>query len=1157
MSASSIDLLKTDQLQRKASDPRNSAWVRANAGSGKTHVLTQRVIRLLLRGEPPSKILCLTFTKAAAANMSLRIFRTLAAWTTLPDADLRIAIQATGAAVPATLDDARRLFVRAVETPGGLKVQTIHAFCERLLHLFPFEANVSARFEAIDEETQQLLMDEARRSVMSGSEHLPARIGPALALIAEETGSDGFEALLQQIIGKRAAIRHAGGLQDNELRMALGAVLGVPGDRTPEDIIQDITDNGLSADRAGQIVAELMQSSTNDRKLGGKIRDALQIADAAERAQDYVACFFKADGDRPKQIVTKNISAAVRADLEREQDRVEALRDALRASETLARTQALYVLGDAVLTEYERLKGLRGFLDFDDMIERTRTLLTRSDAQWVLYKLDSGIDHILVDEAQDTSPAQWAILKSLTEEFFSGQTARSGNRTFFAVGDEKQSIFSFQGAAPHEFGTNRKFFRQTIEDIKLTFEDVELQESFRSSRIVLEAVDKIFKNADNGAGLTSDGVVPPHSARKSWLPGYIELWPLIGKDDEPVPDGWMLPLDALRANDPAAIMANRVASSIASLLDPAIRHGVFESKDVIRPVAPGDIMILVRKRGRFFNAVIRALKERNIPVAGADRIRIADHIAVMDLLAAGKAALLPLDDLTIATVLKCPLIGLDDSDLIELAPHRSGSLFAALQASGNESHRRAAERIAGWQALARRATPFEFYAEILGRQGGRRAMLARLGPEAGDAIDEFIRLALDTKTSSVLTLAQFIHRLEAMELEIKRDMESAGNAVRVMTVHAAKGLEAKIVYLPDTCSDPGGGPATRIIDINAGTDERDSFFIWRQSKQNDPSAIAPVFNAMKVAEAEEHRRLLYVAMTRAEERLYIGGFYIAKKPDEQSWYRMIETELAEVLTPVADDTSPAIEGVQTIGSPSLFVLSTSVPSLKTVAAARPDWLRQPAAIEKPAAPPVRPSTALASADQLDPPVAAVQKMAEPSSGAAIGILVHELLYRLADLNPSERDAAARRYLDARGEGLQETVRKKLAAQVLELLESPALAPIFAQGSRAEVAIAGTLNGGRHGPIDITGRIDRMRVTPEAVLVADFKTGQARPAAETPPAYVRQMALYRGVLQTIFPGRLIQTILVWTGGPAVVELPAEMLDRALAAVLETGPQPKLS
>lgn len=1154
MSDPAIDILQTTKDQHRASDPRSSAWVRANAGSGKTHVLAQRVIRLLLAGVPPSKILCLTFTKAAAANMAIRIFETLATWTTLDDDALREAIAKTGAETPASLDFARQLFVRTVETPGGLKVQTIHAFCERLLHLFPFEANVSARFEAMDDRRQGLLLEEARhtvlRNAMQDDVGLSKALSRALAAIADETGFADFEGLLQKTIARKDALALSGGLQTNGLRRRLSEKLGLRPDATLESIAADILDEGLDSARRDEIIATLAASSAKDVALADRLRAALDCDDVVERASAYADCFFnKSDGNPPKNPVTTKIPNAIREDLVAEQTRVTSLRDNLRAVATLERTLALYEVGAAVYGRYAELKTSRGLLDFDDLIERTRTLLTRSAASWILYKLDAGIDHILVDEAQDTSPAQWAILKQLTEEFFAGAGSRPAVRTFFAVGDEKQSIFSFQGAAPREFGSNLALFRKRIEAAELRFEDVELKMSFRSSKTVLDVVDTVFAIDANKAGLTSDNVVPPHLAHKHRLPGYVEFWPLTTAEPLEEPGDWRLPLDVLRAHAPAALMADRVAGKIAALLDPANGHAVHDGDGQMRQVRAGDIMILVRKRGAFFEAVIRALKDRRVAVAGADRLTVSDHIAVMDLLAAARAALLPQDDLTLATVLKSPLVSLDDDDLIKLAPARSGSLFDALRASTEQRHRSACAQVERWIAAARSATPFAFFSMLLGAEGGRRALLARLGPEADDAIDEFQRLALQAPDDGQLTLAQFVAGLEGSGLEIKRDMEGAGDAVRVMTVHAAKGLEAKIVFLPDTCSAPGGGHASSVVDLPVG-ESGDLLFLWRKSQKNDPAAVATVLAAIRQDEADEHRRLLYVALTRAEERLYIGGFHGAKSLGQETWYGMLSTAFGQSddFAPIAAGEADGVEGARATGMAARLSGAVAEPAAAP-RAPLPDWLSAPAAGERAPPPPLRPSTVLAAADQND--AAPGPGPDRQSARAAIGLAVHELFYRLPGLPETERRATALRYLEVRATALSEPRRRELADNIVAILADPALAELFGPESRGEVAISGTIIAANGQEMPVAGRIDRIAVTPDGVWIADFKTGAARPAAATPAAYVRQMALYRAVLGDLFPGRTVRALMIWTDGPAAVELPSDLLDAELAAVTQSS------
>ncbi|MDP4593946.1 MAG: double-strand break repair helicase AddA [Beijerinckiaceae bacterium] len=1157
MNPPAFDLTQTIALQHGASHPECSAWVRANAGSGKTHVLAQRVIRLLLAGTPPSKILCLTFTKAAAANMALRIFDTLASWTVLDDDALRQEIANNGAPVPEKLDLARQLFVRTVETPGGLKVQTIHAFCERLLHLFPFEANVGARFEAIDEETQRTLLEEAQLTVLHGDADDPdGQLARALALVAAETTAAGFEGLLRTIVGKGAALKLASKLQANGLRRELGCRLGLAAGEDRQTIAGAILEEGILEADLTTAIALLGASSVNDMKLAEKLRAAMAEDDSMERATAYANCFFNASDDKPsKTLGTKKIPEHVRNQLAHEQQRMIGLRDKLRAAVTLDRTCALYLLADEVHGQYNRFKAVRGYLDFNDLIERAATLLNRSDAGWILYKLDSGIDHILVDEAQDTSPVQWDILGQLSKEFFTGKGTSAHIRTFFAVGDEKQSIFSFQGAAPHEFGRQREDYCKLVEGADLRFADVELKVSFRSSQTILACVDRVFALASNRAGLTIDDTAAPvHHARKAKLPGFVELTPLVTREVAPDPDDWLLPVDALREEEPAAIMARQVADKIGELVSRDNRHAVHDQNGEPRQLTAGDIMILVRKRGPFFDAVIKALKERHIPVAGADRLNIMHHIAIMDLVAAGQVALLPSDDLTLACVLKSPLIGLDDDDLIQLAPHRSGSLFQALCASTETSHQAAAAQIGRWQAMALVQPPFEFYAALLGAGRGRHKLLSRLGTEANDAIDEFMRLALDSNAPGTATLAQFISRLTRTGLEIKRDMEGAGDTVRVMTVHAAKGLEAKVIFLPDTCSAPGGGRPPDIVDTH-GDDLHSELFVWRKSKKDDPEAIGPLLDIKAQAEAEEHRRLLYVAMTRAEERLYIGGFHGAREPADHSWYRMIAAAFQGDHDDSGDGAELSGQDVSGQGVPILFGEEVHLNHLAaSVAQARPDteapeWLFSAAPAERSPLPPLRPSTTLASADQTE--LVANQAIASGNTspvfdGATMGRLVHDLLYRLPPLPPPQRPEAARRFLAARAGGLDAAMQDKLLADVISIIEEPALAAVFGPGARAEVAIAGSLSGPDGADIDISGRIDRLCITEQEVLLVDFKTGMARPASQTPPAYLRQMALYRAVLQKLFPGMPVRALLVWTGGPGVTDLPPPLLDQALVA-----------
>jgi ATP-dependent helicase/nuclease subunit A len=713
------------ERQKTASDPERSIWVSANAGSGKTHVLTQRVIRLLLGGTAPSKILCLTFTKAAAAQMATRVFDTLSRWTDMSDADLRAAIVETGAPTPTAPDLvlARRLFTRTIETPGGLKIQTIHAFCERLLHLFPFEANVPARFEVADDLRAQEMLSLAKRAAIAEAQR--SEQAEALALVADLAGTAGIDALLGTAMRMRAGARGRRDLQDQ-----LAPRLGVDGAVNVETVRHAMIENGIAPIRWPEIALVFDAGSANDKKHARRFRDAATAwakhddpTRVTQTVSAYLTIFFDAKAEPRPSLMTQKLAKAhpaVNADLLAERDRMVALRDTLRIAEAIERTRALLALVEATTRRYNAVKIAGGLLDFDDLIERTLALLDRSDSGWVLHKLDAGIDHVLVDEAQDTSETQWRILDALTNDFSSGLGGRSQRRSFFVVGDDKQSIFSFQGAAPLMFDTMRSQFERRFKAGQKPFERVSLKTSFRSVPGILAAVDAVFSLDAHQDGLVrKPDIWPSHESIKLRLPSLVEIWPPLGATKTPDPQDWSIPLDTPSELDPANVVADRVARKIKQLIAPDSGEHVHDGRgETKRPIGPGDILILVRTRGEFFEAVIRALKRHYVPVAGADRLDVANHIAVMDLAAAGRAALLPRDDLSVACVLKSPLFGLTDADLIAVAPRREGSLIDALAQSPDPRHREA------HAAILRAGHPLDAVRLL------RRTARSRRGPQA-------------------------------------------------------------------------------------------------------------------------------------------------------------------------------------------------------------------------------------------------------------------------------------------------------------------------------------------------------------------------------------------------------------------------------------------
>ena len=1136
------------QVQHDASDPAVSAWVSANAGAGKTHVLAQRVIRLLLNGTDPAKILCLTFTKAAAANMANRVFDTLGKWIALDDAALAVEIRKTGAAKTdaRALALARRLFAEALETPGGLKVQTIHGFCTQLLQQFPFEANVAARFAVLDDAQQHQMLEQAELGVLLEAAGKPdSALGKALATATLAATDLTFKAALREAIFMREAIA-AWTDGENGLARAekeLSALLGLRDGDTVESIEAEFFSSTIVPQSEWKSLIDIFASGSKTDNAHVERLKRAQAAAGREAIDAYCSVFCTSELEPRKSIVTKAISTAHPALAQRladEQHRICALiarRDAVAIRD---RTIALIALATEMMKRYQAEKERRGLLDYDDLIAKARDLLTRVEAAWVHYKLDLGIDHLLIDEAQDTSPDQWEIIKPLVAEFTAGAGARGNiKRSIFAVGDDKQSIFSFQGAQPAKFAELREFFKGRHEFAGLEFHAVEFKYSFRSVPAVIDAVDIVFKQPGAYAGLSSDEVPTAHAAVRDAAPGLVELWPLVVPEEKPEVDPWDAPFDATSSTSPRVKLARQIAAAVKTWTGG--NHFVGDGNRRHKATA-GDILVLVRQRGPLFEAVIRALKNANIPVAGADRLVLTEHIAVMDLLVLADAILLPQDDLALATVLKSPLFNLSEEDLFDLAWNRGKK---PLRAALREKRLDLAQRLDGIAARAQRLSPFAFYADLLGAGGARKALLSRLGHEANDALDEFLNLALDYESRETPSLQGFISWLRTASASIKRDMEIARDEVRVMTVHGAKGLEAPIVILADTTTQPEG-PAhhqPRILAIPAqnaapGTPDR---LAWMPSKKDDVPVTAAARDMARRDAENEYRRLLYVAMTRAADRLIVCGAAGQKALPAGCWYELVKDGL-EASGELIE--APADYGEGNVRRFQKFTETDSTPASSTAVArpsiSKPDWLNRNTTPE------LRPSAITPSSD--DAPSKAITSASREARGEALqrGALVHRLLQSLPEVAAERRRAVAQNFLARAAQEFSAADQADMLAQAFAILDDKRFSALFAPGSRSEVPIIGRIEVDGKGAVPVNGQIDRIAITGDAVLIADYKTNRLPPRRpeDVPSSYLRQLALYRALLAKIYPGKRVRAALVWTDVPDLMELSDTVLDAAL-------------
>ncbi|MBD8891765.1 double-strand break repair helicase AddA [Roseibium litorale] len=1160
----------TREKQDRASQPRASAWVSANAGSGKTFVLSRRVVRLLLDGTDPSRILCLTFTKAAAAEMATRVFRILGDWVTLDDARLADELTAIDGRKPDAkrIALARRLFARALETPGGLKIQTIHAFCEALLHQFPLEANVAGHFTVLDDRIAGELMAEARGSVLQEAEAAPESLfGQSLAALISLMPDSSAEGALDELIGSRDSFRRW--IDDEgDLETALAHLardLGADPDVSLDQLDARFRSESLIDENTAKAYAEAYRTgSANDQKAADRLLMPWRLGDVAAFREAWLSVFLTAKLEPRASLATKKVAEAFPQMMERmgeERDRLLGLLEERKAVVTMTGTAALLRLAGAVISRYEAAKAAKGFLDFEDLVVRTANLLSRSDAaQWVQYKLDQGLDHILVDEAQDTSPRQWQVVRALAEEFFTGEGARGQVRTIFAVGDEKQSIYSFQGAVPAYFDEMRRAFAKRSEESERLFHSVDLQLSFRSTPDVLGAVDKVFALQDAHKGLSQELKAPVHEAiRKD--PGVVEIWPLEQVSEVQEPEDWTEPLDRVGSGSPMLKVARRIAETIAGWM----RDGTAD---------PGEVMVLVRKRGPFVEALNRELKSLNVPAAGSDRLVLTDHIAVKDLAALGRFLLLPEDDLSLAAVLKSPLIGLDDEDLTALARDaadkpRAGTLWQSLvkKAEFKPQWLEARRLLELWRSRADFMPPYEFYARLLSADGGRQRFRGRLGVEVDDVLDEFLALTMAYEQAGTPGLEGFLAWMAAAPTEIKRELTNSKGMVRIMTVHGSKGLEAKVVILVD----PGSAPVSSRHDpsflprLRHGNPLLPPALVWRPVKSEAQAWHSETIDALRETQAEEYRRLLYVALTRAEDRLVVCGWEPKSGARDDCWYNLVSRALLPDAAELRD-ASGEISGWRW-QKPGSITQDNDQPNghgshggerPEQAAEPAPSWLfeRAPQPVRKARLQPSRAFEAMEDKEGTEQPAGASRLEARRQPAAwplERGRLVHRLLEVLPDIPAGRRDEAAARLVDQSLSDEFLRFRDKLLLEISVVLDEPAFAPLFSGDARAEVPVVGTLTAADGTEVSISGQIDRLAVSADEVLIVDYKTNLYPPDAadSVPLEYLAQLSVYRRLLQDIYPGRTVNAALLWTSEPSLMRIPGEVLDQTLAGLRRDG------
>lgn len=1100
-------LLATKQ-QNEAADPEKSVWVEASAGTGKTKVLSDRVLRLLLNGVSPSKILCLTYTKAAAVEMNTRISKKLGEWAVMPEDNLREEIYKITAINPGDtlIKEARVLFAKVLEEPSGIKIQTMHSFCEEILKRFPIEAGIAPYFTIMDDRSAKEALNNISKSLILNAQKEPESvIGKNVAWLTANIKEFKFAELLRKITENRNKItvllsKYA---DFDDFVQALQQKLGVSNECTIDKAFEHFVAN-LKIDIVKKIADVLVNSSQSDKKNAQSLYTCLECFDydiykkvfiTGAKIRDRLAC---KDAIKIWPEIVEHMSALAQEILDFENHLVKI--------ELYNSTKAIISVAEILNRGYAEYKNKTACLDFEDLVIITKKLLEKENiSSWVLYKLDGGISHILIDEAQDTSPNQWSIIKSLTDEFFDGLGQKEENRTIFAVGDRKQSIYSFQGADPEEFDNMYHYFASKDKNLKKIHLDV----SFRSTKAVLESVNHLFNIPEAKSGVVIDGQHVSHLPYRLGEGGKVILWPLIVSDEKSEDDIWYPPVERKIKSSASSKLATKIASNIKKMVE---NKEILESQN--RPIRYSDFMVLVQRRNAFMEEFVRECKNIGVNVSGVDKLKLLEQIAVQDLLSLAQFLLLPQDDLKLAEILKSPLFGLNDEDLFELCYNRKEhSLWQQLRA--NTKYEAIYLQLSELIKKADYLRPFELFNYVLTSMHGRKKFVSRLGSEAEDSIDEFINLSLSFEIEHIPNLQNFIQWINSGEVEIKRELEQAkSDSVRIMTAHGSKGLQAPIVIIPDSI---------RIANVKRGEDilfdDSLAYFPLSATKYD---SICDDIHTKKTKEAfDEYRRLLYVALTRAEDRLYIAGYKSKGDADERSWYALCEKMLQD-LGIISDDKRILYECEQELECEKKEEIIYNHNEIKV-----PYWLfenvKEESALDRPYTP--------SKPDDDEMPVSS--PLTDNTHYYKRGLLIHSLLQFLpTDVSIDEQINAVKIYLKKHGDNISPNASKQIEEEIIKLITHPKFSFIFSKESRAEVPIAGEIDGRL-----VSAQIDRLVISDTKVAIVDFKTN--RPAATNinsiPKVYIKQLKTYEQLMKKIYPDKDIETYILWTNTANLMQI----------------------
>lgn len=1025
--------MSLNQKQFLASDPRTSCWVMASAGTGKTKVLIDRILRLLLEGNDPKHILCLTYTKAAALEMRERLIKKAEQWQIITEDSLQneLEIFTQNQVSKDHIEIAKNLFDSLNHSP--IAIQTIHSFCQSLLSSFSLELDISPTFKLIDEREKRLLQQQVCSEILAKNE-----LQEHFDFLSPHISENYLREILCEAMNER-------------LRLScLSDPLGK---------LKALLCDSKSPDLSEQEWHTIKKMAAFSAEFGPKnLQEVAPIilGNDEKSYQNLFSFFLTKEGEVRKKFTlasAKNFDFT-EDDFQKIGERIQAIYEGISAKEILSINQHLHVCIEATFNLYQLSKKEQGLLDFDDLLLYVQTLLTTNQG-WIFEKIDFRLDHILIDEAQDTSRVQWNIIKNLLHHFFDRAGHNNMPRTMFVVGDAKQSIYSFQGADPKYYLEVRDYFTHLAEENSHTFNIIDLDLCYRQSPAVLNLVDQVFATAEKSQNLLSHTI--NHYAFRSSSQGLAYHLPLTKKCDAEDQEPWTIQVNTKIQKSSHALVIKDLVLSILSE-----KEILPSTSDVVNP---DDIMILFQRRSSLMQETYDALKEVGISCTSCHHGDVLSHLAVLDLLSILKFVALKEDNFNLACLLRSPLFNIDESLLQQLCTNGKSSLFQKLLMT-EECHEIIGRFTEYLELFQSADSLYDFCSKLVHEIAP--VMVGHFGEQVLDLYEEFLSYVLEASQKGITEIDAFISYITTLSPNSKNQK---GNGVNLMTVHGSKGLEAPIVIVADATASLVNAQNSLIFE--------DDFYFLRTSH----TPLKKLKAIEKDNDIAESHRLLYVALTRAKDHIFIAG---EENHKSENWYEFCQPLTQEYQLKTSFD-KPAIAQVDKLDRLEL-------PDITFKRKLRKE------------------------------PTLVSPKTEKSRRGEAIHKLMEMQLWKFDE---KLREAA-----------LSKPLFKELPPQDIEkictLPHNSELGFYLSQPYQSEAEIYCKGNG--------LQRLDYLLVEEDKVTIIDFKTTEnpASTAEEISSTIFKQMQTYRNTLQELYVDKLIECFVFYTENQKLIKLNMESL-----------------